>query len=415
MAYHERWFAMQAIFTAVWILFCLKVAHESMVLMNVSTRDKFFLEVYLYYNPVFLTALMVWLWGINIYVFLNARIPYAKVFELEHIHLTHHEIWKVASWMTVAVITSMTAYLYLYSRGMVFHAASQPILLYVMVPLVLGLPLDVFHMQTRFYFLRTLVRLIFPIQPISFSDFFLADVLTSMAKVLSDLERSVCRMYHWQVATVAWLEPGDTCGSHSIHIPVVLALPYVIRFIQCMRQYHDTKDKTCLANALKYFSTFPVILLSAMKYHVLQEFWEGWLRPLWLVFAVLNSCYCFYWDIRKDWDIGCLSGPCRPRKQCLRPILLYNRPGVYYWAIGSNLVMRGAWTYKLSAHLRHNFRTVFFFSFLEMCRRFQWIFFRVEIAAIKLSNSGGALPRVTSQIPLKDLSGDTEHLITASE
>ncbi|KAH8934332.1 hypothetical protein BDL97_18G077500 [Sphagnum fallax] len=406
---------MEAIFTAVWILFCLKVAHESMVLMNVSTRDKFFLEVYLYYNPVFLTALMVWLWGINIYVFLNARIPYAKVFELEHIHLTHHEIWKVASWMTVAVITSMTAYLYLYSRGMVFHAASQPILLYVMVPLVLGLPLDVFHMQTRFYFLRTLVRLIFPIQPISFSDFFLADVLTSMAKVLSDLERSVCRMYHWQVATVAWLEPGDTCGSHSIHIPVVLALPYVIRFIQCMRQYHDTKDKTCLANALKYFSTFPVILLSAMKYHVLQEFWEGWLRPLWLVFAVLNSCYCFYWDIRKDWDIGCLSGPCRPRKQCLRPILLYNRPGVYYWAIGSNLVMRGAWTYKLSAHLRHNFRTVFFFSFLEMCRRFQWIFFRVEIAAIKLSNSGGALPRVTSQIPLKDLSGDTEHLITASE
>ncbi|CAM6016268.1 unnamed protein product [Sphagnum balticum] len=409
---------MEAIFTAVWILFCLKVAHESMVLMNVSTRDKFFLEVYLYYNPVFLTALMVWLWGVNVYVFLNARIPYAKVFELEHIHLTHQEIWKVASWMTVAVITSMTAYLYLYSRGMVFHAASQPILLYVMVPLVLGLPLDVFHMQTRFYFLRTLVRLIFPIQPISFSDFFLADVLTSMAKVLSDLERSVCRMYHWQasfVATVAWLEPGDTCGSHSIHIPVVLALPYVIRFIQCMRQYHDTKDKTCLANALKYFSTFPVILLSAMKYHVLQEFWDGWLRPLWLVFAVLNSCYCFYWDIRKDWDIGCLSGPCRPRKQCLRPILLYNRPGVYYWAIGSNLVMRGAWTYKLSAHLRHNFRTVFFFSFLEMCRRFQWIFFRVEIAAIKLSNSGGALPRVTSQIPLKDLSGDTEHLITASE
>ncbi|CAK9213236.1 unnamed protein product [Sphagnum jensenii] len=402
-------------FSIFWIGIALEqVAHESMVLMNVSTRDKFFLEVYLYYNPVFLTALMVWLWGINIYVFLNARIPYAKVFELEHIHLTHHEIWKVASWMTVAVITSMTAYLYLYSRGMVFHAASQPILLYVMVPLVLGLPLDVFHMQTRFYFLRTLVRLIFPIQPISFSDFFLADVLTSMAKVLSDLERSVCRMYHWQassVATVAWLEPGDTCGSHSIHIPVVLALPYVIRFIQCMRQYHDTKDKTCLANALKYFSTFPVILLSAMKYHVLQEFWEGWLRPLWLVFAVLNSCYCFYWDIRKDWDIGFVSF----HDTDFENDMIHDHKQVYYWAIGSNLVMRGAWTYKLSAHLRHNFRTVFFFSFLEMCRRFQWIFFRVEIAAIKLSNSGGALPWVTSQIPLKDLSGDTEHLITASE
>jgi hypothetical protein len=44
---------------------------------------------------VFVQALMVWLWGVNVYVFLNTRIPYAKVFELEHNHLTHHEIWKV--------------------------------------------------------------------------------------------------------------------------------------------------------------------------------------------------------------------------------------------------------------------------------------------------------------------------------
>lgn len=57
---------------------------------------------------------------------------------------------------------------------------------------------------------------------------------------------------------------------------------------------------------------------------------------------------------------------------------------VYYWAIGSNLVMRCAWTYKLSSHLRHNFKLVFLFSVLEMLRRFQWIFFRVEVAAIKL-------------------------------
>jgi hypothetical protein len=33
-----------------------------------------------------------------------------------------------------------------------------------MVPLVLGLPLDLFYMETRFFFLRTLVRLAFPIQ-----------------------------------------------------------------------------------------------------------------------------------------------------------------------------------------------------------------------------------------------------------
>ncbi|XP_024397476.1 uncharacterized protein [Physcomitrium patens] len=344
----------QAISFAVWILICLKVAYESLVLMNVATLDKFLYEVYLYYNPVFLMSAMVWLWGVNVYVFLTMRFPYARVFELDPNHVSHQEIWKIASWMTVAVITSMTAYLYLYSHGMVSMAASQP--------------------------------------PISFADFFVADVLTSMAKVLSDVERSACRMYHRQVATVAWLNANDTCGGHSIYIPIVLAYPYLSRLLQCLRQYHDTKDKSCLFNALKYTTTFPVIFISALKYHVELPYWFSTLRPLWVLCAILNSCYSFWWDITKDWDLGWMSGPWKPVKQSLRPTLMYNQPWVYYWAIGSNMVLRAAWTYKLSAHLRHNFKTVFLFSFLEMLRRFQWIFFRVEIAALKLSSSTASNP-----------------------
>lgn len=41
---------------------------------------------------------------------------------------------------------------------------AEQVLLYVMVPLVLGLPMDAFYGQTRFFFLKTLVRLTFPIQ-----------------------------------------------------------------------------------------------------------------------------------------------------------------------------------------------------------------------------------------------------------
>nr|XP_024384774.1 SPX and EXS domain-containing protein 5-like isoform X2 [Physcomitrium patens] len=390
---------MQAISFAVWILICLKVAYESLTLMNVTTLDKFLYEVYLYYNPVFLMSAMVWLWGVDVWVFLTARFPYARVFELDPNHITHHEIWKIATWMTVAVITSMTAYLYLYSHGMVSMAASQPVLLYVTVPLVLGLPLDMFYMNTRFFFLKTLVRLTFPVQ------------------VLSDVERSVCRMYHRQVATVAWLTAKDTCGGHSMYIPIVLAYPYLSRLLQCLRQYHDTKDKTCLFNALKYTTTFPVIFLSALKYHVELQFWFSTLCPLWVLCAILNSGYSFWWDVTKDWDLGWMKGPWKPVKQSLRPTLMFNRPWVYYWAIGSNMVLRAAWTYKLSAHLRHNFKTVFLFSFLEMLRRFQWIFFRVEVAALRLSSntssSSSSLSRVTS-IPLKDIVSETEHLLSGS-
>lgn len=46
------------------------------------------------------------------------------------------------------------------------------VLLYLMVPLVLGLPLDMFYMQTRFFFLRTLVRLTFPIQVCALSMYY---------------------------------------------------------------------------------------------------------------------------------------------------------------------------------------------------------------------------------------------------
>lgn len=60
---------------------------------------------------------------------------------------------------------------------------------------------------------------------------------------------------------------------------------------------------------------------------------------------------------------------------------------VYFWVIGSNLVLRCAWTYKLSAHLRHNYITVFTITALEMLRRFQWIFFRVENEWNKITKS----------------------------
>jgi hypothetical protein len=59
-----------------------------------------------------------------------------------------------------------------------------------------------------------------------------------------------------------------------------------------------------------------------------------------------------------------------------RPVVIALQ--VYYWVLGSNLVLRCTWTYKLSSHLRHNYLTVFAITALEMLRRFQWVFFRVE-------------------------------------
>ncbi|KAH6832037.1 EXS family protein [Perilla frutescens var. hirtella] len=362
----------------LWGFCCCKIGWDSVMRMSADLRDLFLYEAFLYYNPLLLVTMMVWLWGINLWVFAQANIGYVKIFDLDQTHLTHREIWKCATWMTIIVPTSMTAYLYLYSHGEVSLAASQPVLLYAAVSMTLIFPFDIFYLSSRFFFLRTVWRIVFPLQAISFADFFLADIFTSMSKVFSDLERSVCRMVHRQVATIAWFEADSVCGSHSIAIPIVLVLPYIFRFFQCLRQYKDTREKTSLLNALKYSTAVPVIFLSALKYHVFPEKWTNIYRPLWLLSSVFNSLYSFYWDITRDWDLSCFTRIFKFSKPHIVTHLLHGRNWVYIWVIGSNLILRCTWTYKLSAHLRHNYLTVFAITALEMLRRFQWVFFRVE-------------------------------------
>ncbi|KAJ8449997.1 hypothetical protein Cgig2_029359 [Carnegiea gigantea] len=168
------------------------------------------------------------------------------------------------------------------------------VLLYIAAVMLLIFPFDIFYLSSRYYLLKTLWRIVLPLQAsklfyraITFSDFFLADILTSMSKV----------------ATIAWFEADSVCGSHSVMIPLVLVLPYLFRLFQCLRQYKDTGEKSSLLNALKYSTAVPVIFLSALKYHVFPDKWTDIYRPLWLMSSVLNSMYSFYWDVTRDWDM----------------------------------------------------------------------------------------------------------------
>ncbi|CAK9319603.1 unnamed protein product [Citrullus colocynthis] len=391
-----------------WGLFCCKIGWDSVMRMSADLRDLFLYEAFLYYNPLLLVTMMVWLWGINLWIFSQSNVNYAKIFELDQNHLTHREIWKCATWMTIVVPTSMTAYLYLYSHGEVSLAASQPVLLYVAVAMILVFPFEIFFLSSRFFLLRTLWRIVFPLQAITFADFFVADILTSMSKVFSDLERSVCRMIHRQVATIAWFEADSVCGSHSVAIPVVLVLPYLFRLFQCLRQYKDTGEKPTLLNALKYSTAVPVIFLSALKYHVFPDRWTSFYRPLWLLSSVLNSSYSFYWDVNRDWDLSTFTRIFKFNRPHFLSHLLYGRKWVYIWVLGSNLILRCTWTYKLSAHLRHNYLTVFTITALEIFRRFQWIFFRVENEWNKMNLKSNI------QITMSNLPTEEDKLLNSS-
>nr|VDD14380.1 unnamed protein product [Brassica oleracea] len=96
---------------------CGKIGWESVMKMGQDTRELFFYETFLYYNPLLLITMMVWLWDVNLWVFSRTGVDYAAIFYLGPDHHSHKEIWKCARWMTTIILTSMTAYLYLYSHG----------------------------------------------------------------------------------------------------------------------------------------------------------------------------------------------------------------------------------------------------------------------------------------------------------
>ncbi|KAG4981165.1 hypothetical protein JHK85_035123 [Glycine max] len=322
----------------------LQVGWDSVMRMSADKRELFLYEAFLYFNPLLLAALMVWLWGINLWFFSQGGVNYAKIFDLDQNHLTHREIWKQNEYCS--------------------------------------------------YYWDAVARMLCIWLVQSFVD-----------KVFSDLERSVCRMVHRQVATIAWLEADSVCGSHSVAIPLVLVLPYLFRLNQCLRQYKDTGEKTTLLNALKYSTAVPVIFLSALKYHVFPERWTNFYRPLWLLSGVVNSSYSFYWDVNRDWDLSGFTRIFKFNKPHLFSHMLHGRRWVYFWVIGSNLVLRCTWTYKLSAHLRHNYLTVFFIAALEIFRRFQWIFFRVENEWNKMNSKSH------SHLSVNEIPDDEEKLL----
>ena len=59
------------------------------------------------------------------------------------------------------------------------------------------------------FFAQTLLRVATPVREVSWADFLLADVLTSLSKALSDLERASCHLLVGPIMSPQG--PGQVC------------------------------------------------------------------------------------------------------------------------------------------------------------------------------------------------------------
>jgi len=324
--------------------------------------------------------------------------------------------------------------------------------------IVLFYPLDVLESPHREALLMTVRRCVSPIlnHRIFFCDVILADIFTSYAKVFGDLWLSLCMIMPGGSLLV--LPPQD--GWSRWISPTLMSIPYLIRFRQCMIEYtaSSNQSRRPLYNAIKYASSFPVIYLSTAQrsvinefttkkgHHETQEAWHGEYHVfrLWLLCALINSVYAFWWDITNDWGFDLLL-PKRMKETRIatleppRPLMLpslhskpasvtnpTNSPPVvvshedhriesltsyeapvhlgshpirlrsrllfplhyYPFVILVNLVLRLTWSIKLSSHLHSQSEgslVIFWTEVAELVRRWMWVFLRVEWEVVKES------------------------------
>ena len=261
-----------------------------------------------------------------------------------------------------------------------------------------------------------------------FGDILLADVLTSYAKILADLFVCLCMFLTRDGSATD--RPDRGCGG-ALLVPLIMAIPSAIRLRQCLIEFVRVRSAPMtqatgwggqhLANAAKYSTAFPVIILGAMlrnsqKGAVGEEGGESspGLYRAWVAACLLNSLYSFYWDVAKDWDLTLFSGA-RERNSPehpygLRRRLLVHKPTVYYAVIGLDLALRCTWMIKLSARMDRisDFESsIFLIQFLEVFRRWVWIFFRVETEWIRNASPGLGLDETL--ILLGDFQGNNKY------
>ena len=191
----------------------------------------------------------------------------------------HQRIYGLATTATVPLIISILLF-WLVTHGEPSAVVAWEILpqsYLVILVLIFIVPYQRLSRAGRYRFLTTLRRVsiggIAETQDGKFGDILLADVLTSYAKVLGDLFVSGCMFLSFGRSSTN--RPDRSCGGQYI-VPIVISIPSIIRMRQCLIEYARVKNDRQkppgsgwggqhLANALKYSSAFPVIILSALQ------------------------------------------------------------------------------------------------------------------------------------------------------
>ena len=242
-------------------------------------------------------------------------------------------------------------------------------------------------------------------RPATFFSTYVADVITSMIKILQDWAWTFCYLLSgdFMVKDYKYLKhPKRHWQSYfeytHVAIPLICLLPIWFRLMQCLRRYADTSKRwPNLANALKYGMSQTVTLFGT--FHPLYLYQKGYVSRItedddtakddsiksemnlfqyfWICLFILSSLYSFCWDVWMDWGLG------RRKHKFLGPRLMFPHQEWYYVAIFMDIFLRFLWVTSLvppdsgAVFAFPNYLTALVMA-AELFRRTVWGFFRLE-------------------------------------
>lgn len=356
----------------------------------------------------------VWGWGLNLHGLYLAKIDVPSLIKYpprsSPQHVRHHlSTYRLATALSALFAFSLVLFWLCTWRvpARVIEYDWIPMTYLVALVAVFFAPLKHLPSGGRRRFLATLRRVsiggIAETADGKFGDILLADVLTSYAKVSADIFVTACMFFSSGGSSTN--RPDRNCGGIVI-VPLLLAVPSMIRLRQCIIEYYRVrrapyKEATGwggqhLANALKYSTAFPVIITSSLQRSATADAEKTLMYRAWLVAVTINSLYSFYWDVAKDWDLNMFAMESERKPGSypwgLRDRLVFRSANLYYVVVAIDFLLRCSWSMKLSPHLNRfsDWESgIFLIEFLEVLRRWVWIFFRVETEAIRNANSTG--------------------------
>ncbi|XP_042502910.1 phosphate transporter PHO1 homolog 1 [Macadamia integrifolia] len=340
-----------------------------------------------------LMFLHFFLYGCNIFMWRKARINHSFIFELAPTkELKYREVFLICTTSMTAVVGVLFVHLSLVAKG---HSSTLvqaiPGLLLLIFLLLLVCPFNIFYRSSRCRFIRVIRNIILsPLYKVVMLDFFMADQLCSQVPMLRSLEYVTCYYVTGSYKT----QDYGFCNRNKHYRDLAYAisfLPYYWRAMQCARRWFDEGQSSHLVNLGKYVSA---MLAAGAKVAYEEEKNIGWLCLV-VVMSSAATVYQLYWDFVKDWGLLQFHS----NNPWLRNELMLRRKFIYYFSMGLNFVLRLAW---LQTVVHSNFWgldyrvTGLFLAALEVIRRGQWNFYRLENE--HLNNAGKF--RAVKTVPL---------------